>query len=274
MEELAPKAAAAAPRPPLPVLRVAGEAIRDVAFNVRGLCRIAWPYYALAGAMALAAWLAFGGSWAGEFGVGSAGVVVSLGALACAVRWQRHVVTGEPLRGTAPLDARVLRYFLWSLLLGVICAVPVAGTFLLGLAAGPIRRTPEGPTPFALSEAGVALLALGALGGLFLFVRLGLVLPAASVGDRRTGLRSAWAASRGQLLPLAGIVGLLALGIGVLGGVGGLFDAVFRAATDAPEGSTTPWGLALDAALDLLTAVLGASVVANVYRRLVGGQAA
>lgn len=257
----------------LPVLRVVGEALRDVTFNLGGLARIAWPYYALAAVLTLVASLAFGGPWIGELGGGAAGIVLSLGALACAVRWQRHVVLAEPLRGIAPLDRRVARYFLWSLALGVVCAVPAACAMLLGLATGAIRRGADGTAPFALGITGTGLLAAGVLLGLFLFVRLGLVLPAASVGDRRVGPRIAWAASRGQLLPLAGIVALLALGVGMLGAVAGLFDAVFRSAADGGDTATMA-GAVLDALLDLITAVLGASVLAQVYRRLIGPPAA
>ena len=238
----------------LPVLRVVGEALRDVAFNLGGLCRIAWPYYALAAALTLAASLIWDGSWVGEIGSGMAGVVVSTGILACAVRWQRHVVVAEPLRGIAPLDRRVVGYFLWSLGFGLLCGIPPACAMLLGLATGAILHTPDGPAPFALGIPGVVLLAGGVLCGLLLFVRLGLVLPAASVGDRRIGLRAAWKASRGQLVPLAGIVILLALGLGLLGAVAGLFDAVFRSAAGS-GGSATVAGVVIDALLDLVTAV-------------------
>lgn len=254
--------------PKLPVLRVVGESIRDIALNLGGLCRIAWPYYALAAALTLGARLFLGDSWIGELGGGTAGIVLSLGLLACAVRWQRHVVVAEPLRGIAPLDGRVTRYFLWSLALGVICAVPAAGAMLVGLATGAVGRTPEGATPFALGLPGLALLAAGVLAGLYLFVRLGPVLPAASVGQRGVGLRAAWAMTRGQFLPLAGIVVLVALGVFIVGAIAALFEAVFRAAVEAPAGAVTPAGAALDAVLDLLASVLFASVVAHIYRRL------
>ena len=274
---------------PLPVLRLIGESLRDVFGRLGGLARVAWAYYALAAALVLLG-LAAGraaegampaGVLAGAFAVGAAEVVLSLAVLACIVRWQRHVALGEPLRGTAPLDGRVLRYFLRSVLLGLICVLPVAAAALLGFAAGAIVRNPEGSgAPFGIGGAGIAILAGGTVAALLLFARLSLVLPAASVGDRELGLRGSWAATRGHGLRLLVVFLLLLSGLGLLGAVAGMLEALVGAVADATAepggtgtGSAAPLvaGAVLDAALDLLAAVVGASVTARIYLRLTPG---
>jgi hypothetical protein len=274
---------------PLPVLGLIGQSLRDVFGRLGGLARVAWAYYALAAALVLLG-LAVGraaeatmpaGVLAGAFAVGTAEVVLSLAVLACIVRWQRHVALDEPLRGTAPLDGRVLRYFLRSILLGLVCALPVAAAALLGLATGTIVRNPEGSgAPFGIGAAGIAILAGGTVAALLLFARLSLVLPAASVGDRDLGLRGSWAATRGHGLRLLAVFLLLLSGLGLLGAVAGMLEALVGAVADAtaePNEAGTPSvaplvaGAVLDAALDLLAAVVGASATARIYLRLAPG---
>lgn len=266
--------------PRLTVLGVVGDALRDVFGNLPGLVAIAWPYYAVAAALTLAGGLALGGPDAGPggwllsaLGSGTGGIVISLGAVACAVRWQRHVVAGEPLRGIAPLDGRVLRYVTWSLLLGLVAAAPFAAAFALGYATGLIRdQGGAGGTPFALGPAGIALLAAGGLLGALLFVRLGLVLPAVSADDpARPRWRASWEATRGHGARLLGVFVLLGLGMALVGAAGGLIESVF--ATAAADGGERGAGalaasLLFNALVDLVAATVGASAAAQVYRRL------
>jgi hypothetical protein len=265
----------------LPVLGLVGEALRDVFGNLAGLVRIAWPYYALAAALVLAGALlaseepdgtpTLTGAVAPALGGGTAVTILSLCALACIVRWQRHVILGEPLRGIAPLNGRVLRYFLWSVALGLSCAVPLAAAGLAGFSAGLITRTPAGETPYAVGMPGLLLLGAAALVALALFIRLSLVLPAVSADDRSMSLRRSWAATRGNGLRLLGVMVLLALGLGLLGMAAGLLQAALDTAAGGSTGPLAPTslgGAAANAALDLLTAVIGASVAAGIYRRL------
>ena len=263
---------------PLPVLGSVGEALRDVFGRLGGLARVAWAYYALAAALVLLGQLVPGAtSLAAPLGAGMAQVVVSLAVLACIVRWQRHAVLGEPLRGTAPLDGRVLRYFLWSVLLGLICAGPVVAAALLGFATGAVAANPAGGAPFRIGGPGVAILGGGAALALLLFVRLNLVLPAVSVGDQAMGLRASWAATRGHGLRLFAIFVLLLSGLGLLGAAAGMMEALVGAVADAtvePGGNRASpiapliAGAVLNAVLDLLVAVVGASVTARIYLRL------
>jgi hypothetical protein len=259
----------------LPVLGVLGEALHDVLANLDGLARVAWPYYLLAAGLGLLGRLPFGGpaGWLTSFVVsGTAGIVVSLGVLACVVRWQRHLLLGQELRGIAPLDRHVARYGLWSVALALICAVPALLALALGLATGLVDRQEGSAAPLAIGLPGLALLLAGAGLALFLFVRLGLVLPAASIGDRRMGPRGSWAATRSQGLRLVAILVLLALGMGLVGAAAGLLDAAFSLVLGSEPGgnlgaATTT--LVLETVVDLVTAVVGASVTAAIYRRLV-----
>jgi hypothetical protein len=258
----------------LPVLGVLGEALHDVLGNLAGLARVAWPYYLLAAGLGLLGGLPFEGpaGWVTSLVGGTAGIVVSLGVLACVVRWQRHMLLGEALRGIAPLDRHVLRYVVWSLALALICAVPPLVALALGLATGIIDRTEGADTPFAIGVPGLTLLLAGAGVALLLFVRLGLVLPAASVGDRSMGLRGSWAVTRGQGLRLLAVLVLLTLGMGLLGAAAGLLDAALSVALRSePAGGSdaTAATLVIETVVDLVTAVIGASVGAVVYGRLV-----
>lgn len=251
----------------LSVLEPIGEAMRDVGGHLGGLARIAWPYYALAAGLALLATL--GGEALAALGDGTAGIVISLGVLACVVRWQRHTLLGEPLSGIAPLNTRVLRYFVWSVCLCLISAAPVALAAGLGFATGLIRESSGTDQPFRIGMPGIALLVSAGLIGLFLFGRLCLVLPAVSVDNRSLRLRAAWSASRGHGLTLLGVLVLLALGLGLLGSVAGLLEAVLQAASDGNTAPMVSAGVVLDHLVDLVTAMLGASVIAAIYRRLV-----
>lgn len=261
---------------PLPVLAVLGEALSDVFGNLGGLVRIAWPYYALAAVLVLVGSLAFGGAEGGAagslmeaFGAGTAGIVVSLGVPACMVQWQRHVVLGEALDRMAPLTGRVLRYILWSVALGLIAAAPGLAMMALGLATGLIVRPGDGETPFGIGVPGILLLAIGGLAGMYLFVRLALVLPAVSVEDRRMGLGGSLAATRGHGLHLLALAVLAVLGLGLFGAAVGLVTAALTSAFDPQGAGALVVVAALDSIIDLVSAILGAAVGAVVYRRLV-----
>lgn len=256
---------------PLPVLRLLADAMRDLLGNLGGLARIAWPYYALAAACIVGGFALSGGSTVAEYiasllGPGTASIVAGLAVLACTVKWQRHAILGEPLRGTAPLNGRVARYALWSVALGLLCAVPAAVAAGLGFASGLIALDPNGAVPIRVGLPGIVLLAAGAVLSFSLLARLAVFLPGISADDGRLGLRRAWELTRGQGLRLAAVLVVLALAVGLLSMAGsGLFGLV----AGAPGGLLV--GAAVQMALDLLAGVFGASVTAGIYRHLVPG---
>jgi hypothetical protein len=267
----------------LPVLGLIGAAWRDVLGHLPGLARIAWPYYALALALSLLAATTepagangdggLSGTIAWALGAGTAGIVLSLCVLACAVRWQRHVVLAEPLVGIAPLNRRVLRYVWRSIVVGLITASPVVAAGLVGHALGAITATPEAAAPFGIDAAGIGLIVLGMAAAVVLLMRLGLAPVGASVDDGSMGLRASWAATRGHDLRLFGTMVLLALGFGLLGAVGALLQALIAAvgafvAAPAATGAATAAGAVLDALLDLITGMVAASLFAHIYRLL------
>jgi hypothetical protein len=152
--------------------------------------------------------------------------------------------------------------------LGLIAAAPGLAMMALGLGTGLIVRPGDGETPFGIGVPGILLLAAGGLAGIYLFVRLALVLPAVSVEDRRMGLSGSWGATRGHGLHLLALGVLVVLGLGLFGAVAGLVMAALTSAFD-PEGTGALLVVAaLDSIIDLASAILGAAVGAVVYRRL------
>jgi hypothetical protein len=261
----------------LPVLGLLGEALRDVFGNLGGLVRIAWPYYALAAASAVAGFGLSGGSPLGDaiasvLGPGTASILISLAVLACTVTWQRNVVLGEPLRGIAPLTPRVFRYFLRSVLISSLCALPILAAFALAYGLGLVGADPSGEAPFRIGLPGIAVCLLGALTGFLLVLRLILVLPAASVDDRSLTLARSWQLTRGHAWHLLAALLLVGLGLALVGAGLGLIQAALEAA--AVGGSPTlpaVTGIVLQSALSLVTSMTAASLLARAYRTLAGG---
>lgn len=264
---------------PLNVLGLVGDALRDVFGQLAGLARIAWAWYALAAAFALLGVLLSGATPISDFmvslvGGGTVQVILSLAVLACVVRWQRHIVIGEPLRGIAPLSRPVWRYSIWSLALGLVCLLPVVAAGLIALATEAITSNDTGETPFSIDIGGIVLLGIGAVLALLLFARLNLVLPAASVDDRPFGLMRSWLATRGHDLRLLAVFVILLLGLGLLGAVTGLARAVIDTAAGGvsePDVATASAvaSAVLNTGIDLVSAMIGASVTARLYQLLV-----
>lgn len=178
--------------PKLPILRFVRHAHLDLLANLPGAARAAglwgltaWVLAALGGNLVLLAELA---------------LVLGVGALA--VAWHRRLILGESLpRLIAPIDARVGRYLLLSVLVGALIIVPVA------LASAVLAGAGTG-------NAATALLMLAAgVGGLYVAMRLQLAFPAAAVGDPRGTLRASWAATAGSGWRLCG--GFLAVSLPV-----------------------------------------------------------
>lgn len=259
----------------LPVLPVVGEALRDVLGNLGGLARIAWPYLAIAVLLILLGTFALGrrdGDLGGEIaqlgGVGLASLVMSIATLACAVKWQRHVVLGERLAGIAPLNGRALRYAVWSFLIGAFCLLPIAVAALVGVGTGLIAHQENGETPFTLGTPGILLLGLGCLGSVYLYARLMLVTPAISVDQRQLRARASWAATSGQAMRLIAILVLFALGVGIVGFVLRLLATPLISVLPTDGGTADAVTQILKSMVDLVTVAAGASVTAQIYRRL------
>jgi hypothetical protein len=267
-------------RAKLPVFSQVGAAWRDVLANLPGLARIAWPYYALALALSLLVMAGHAGDAEGglagliapALGEGTAAIVLSLCTLACTVRWQRHVVLGEPLRGIAPLNLRVLRYAFWGFVVGLVAVLPVAAAALAGYAMGAIALEPEATIPLAVDVIGIGLLVLGAAASIVVVMRLGPVTVAVSADDRATGFRRAWEATRGNGLRLLGVMLLLVLSFGALGFLLGL--AIGAANLPTEPGIAAAVERTAGSLVELVSGVVIASVTARVYRTLVAGEPA
>jgi hypothetical protein len=261
----------------LPVLGLLGDALRDVFGNLGGLARIAWPYYALATASAILGFALTGGSAVAEtvaavLGPGTASILTALAVLACTVKWQRHVVLAEPLSGIAPLNGRVLRYFLWSVLVSLLCALPILAGLALAFALGLLGADPTGETAFRIGPAGILVCVATGLVGFLLILRLVLVLPAVSVDDRSVTLRRSWQLTEGNALRLLAALLLLGLGLAMLGALLGLVQAALESgASDSGQLVPLTTGIGLQAAVNLLASMAAASLVARAYRMLASG---
>ena len=260
--------AQAAPRS---VLGLLGFALRDVLGNLAGLARIAWPYYALA-AVCAALGFAFAGAGtlgdlANLFGPGTASLVTGIAVVACTVSWQRHVILGEPLAGTAPLNGRVARYFLWSMVISLICAVPILAGFGAVFGLGLAYPDPAGEGTFSIQPVGIMLCVAAFLLGVVLILRLILVLPAISVDDRTMTFARSWQVTRGHGLRLAGALLLLTAGLALFGALMALVVAALEA---AGEGSLVAPVLALilQATVNLVATIAAASLIARAYALL------
>ena len=178
----------------LPAGRLARHAYLDAVGNWRGLVRVGGPWLLLAWALLL---LARGGS---VFFMMAADLAATVGAAAVAVAWHRHILLGEPLtRRMAPLDARVARYFVLTVLLALLVgAVPLLAFLLLG--GGAPLGAPEGDVAPGGGGGGLALLLLPAiaLACLYVALRLQLVFPATAIEDRGITLARSWGLTRGN----------------------------------------------------------------------------
>jgi hypothetical protein len=211
----------------LPAGRLARHAYLDTLGNLRGLVRIGGPWLLLAWALLL---LARGGY--GIFGA-AANLAVTLGVAAIAVAWHRHILLGEPLTARmAPVDARVARYFMLTVLIAIaLTALPMLLLFLLGGGAMMGASTPgeEAAPPSTLA---LALVPVTLLACLYAALRLQLVFPATAIGDARMSFKRSWALTGGNgwrlfagfllvTMPVAGAAIALALFLGWMAEVTG-----------------------------------------------------
>lgn len=127
------------------------------------------------------------------------GVLAVIASLWIAVAWHRFALTGETAAGWVPRfhGSEIMAYLGRSILIGILV---VLGIVVVSIPVGIISI---GVPPLA------GLLSLILIGlGAYLFFRLGVMLPAAALGEKLT-LGAAWDATRGQsatILMLALIV--------------------------------------------------------------------
>lgn len=192
--------------------------------------------------------------------------VILVAGFAVPVAWHRWLLLHDETAWAAPVTLRVVAYALWGMLISILAAVPIAIVMLaLGFGMG---SPGSGAPPLDGARAlAVAVASLGGLTlGLYLTVRLSLVLPARAIGERTLGLAQAWRVTQPHAWRLV-LVTLLtvlppALAIGALGGLLGLV-------TWLPGILST----AIGTAGLLLNASFLAAALSLAYRHIVGAPA-
>ena len=176
----------------LPAWRLARHAYLDVLGNANGLVRIGGLWLVASWALVM-----LGRSF--PLLAAAADVAIALGAAAVAVAWHRHIIDGEALAGrVAPVDARVLRYFVLTILIALVVGVVPLGVVLL-LAGG-------GDTAVGEGSAGLGLLLIPPvmLACIYGAMRVQLVFPATAIGDQSVTLARSWAVTDGNGWRLVG----------------------------------------------------------------------
>jgi hypothetical protein len=177
----------------LPAGRLAWHAYLDAIGNWRGLVRVGGPWLLLAWALLL---LARGGS---ALFTAAADLAAMVGAAAVAVAWHRHILLSEPLtQRMAPLDARVARYFVLTVLLAfLVGAAPLLALLLLG--GGAALGEPGGDVaPDGGSGLALLLVPATVLACLYVALRLQLIFPATAIEDRGMTFSHSWGLTRGN----------------------------------------------------------------------------
>ncbi len=171
----------------LPAWRLARHAYLDVLANLQGLLQIGGLWLILGWALLML------GRTSGLFGA-AADIAVALGAAAIAVAWHRHILHQEPLTARfAPIDARVVRYFMFTVLLAfVVGVIPLTLLMLTGGGAA----DPEAPAQS--SGLGLLLVPLLMIACIYVAMRLQLIFPATAIGDQALTVARSWAVTAGN----------------------------------------------------------------------------
>jgi hypothetical protein len=199
----------------LPVGRLVRHAYLDAIGNFRGLVRVGGLWLLLSWALLM---LARGGS---ALFMAAADLALTVGAAAIAVAWHRHILLDEPLtKRMAPLDPRVARYFVLTVLVALLMSTLPALVFVLTGGAALLSGAPDSTPPSLLP---VILGPATALACLYIALRLQLVFPATAIGDATTSFARSWELTRGHGWRLLGgfllvtlPVGAVAVGLAVL----------------------------------------------------------
>lgn len=182
-------------------------------------------------------------------------IVTLVSSLWIAVAWHRFVLLKEEPGAILPSwhGAEILRYFGWSIVIGLILAL--AG-FLLGLVAGLVV------IPLAASAPSIATIIMTIVVGgpvAILFYRFGLKLPAVATGHELS-LGDAWARTEnsiGTLLQLAVIA--------ILGGL-----AVQLPSTLNPDPASTI-NVVYSLVVNWIVMMIGVSILTTLYSHFVDG---
>lgn len=202
----------------LPVGRLVRLAYLDVLGHQQGLLQVGGLWLLLSWALLL---LAHSGLVLFSL---AADLAITLGAAAIAVAWHRHILEDAPLTDRmAPVDARVARYFILTVLLAFLVGVPPLLVLVLtggaSMLAGGEQTAPEG------GGIGLLLVPASMVACLYAAQRLQLLLPAAAIRDTGMTPARSWAMTRGNgwrllagfalvTLPLAVVMIVLMLALG------------------------------------------------------------
>ena len=171
----------------LPSWRLARHAYLDVLANAQGLLQVGGLWLLLSWALLML------GRSSALFGA-AADLVVAIGAAAIAVAWHRHILHNEPLTARfAPVDARVVRYFVFTVILAFVVGV-IPLTLLLMTTGGTAEAGAE-PEGAGLSLLLVPLLMVACI---YVAMRLQLIFPATAIGDQALTLARSWAVTDGN----------------------------------------------------------------------------
>lgn len=181
----------------LPVAEILRKSVSLVWEKRAFALAVSWPYALAAALIAAAAGFAPERTTVEESGTGDAiqgiaafaqGLLLSI----LAVYWHRNILLHETEAPAVPLrfDAPVWRFIGYMLALALVV---FAVTFAGAMAAVALSGGSSG----GAATIGLVMIPL-VLGAMTLMFRLALALPAAAVGDRKTGLRRSWALTRGN----------------------------------------------------------------------------
>ncbi|MBE9635957.1 hypothetical protein [Salipiger mangrovisoli] len=175
-------------------------------------------------------------------------VLAVLASLWIAVAWHRFVLTGEEPRGWLPQwhGGEILGYFGRSILIGLV--------IFLGMMVSAIPVALVGAAVPGLAP--ILVFGLVGLGG-YLFFRLGLILPAAALGEKLT-LKQAWRATSDD----DGAVVTLALLV-----IGGSLLVELPALIDDSAGSIV--NLVYGLVINWFATMIGISVLTSLYGHFV-----
>jgi hypothetical protein len=169
----------------LPSWRLARHAYLDVVANAQGLVQVG-------GLWLLLSWALYMLGRSSPVFEAAADLVVAIGAAAIAVAWHRHILGNEPLTARfAPVDARVIRYFVFTVALAFVVGV-IPLTFLLLTTGGGYEGEPRG------GGLGLLLVPVMMIACIYVAMRLQLIFPATAVGDKGLTLSRSWAVTDGN----------------------------------------------------------------------------
>lgn len=169
----------------LPAGRLARHAYLDVLGNLQGLLRVGGLWLTLSWALMML------GRGVPLLGL-AADLAVALGAAAVAVAWHRRILVAEVVAGRmAPVDRRVVRYFVLTVMLAFLVGV-LPLMFLLAM-MGPGAEGAQATPGFGALLAPVLMVTC-----VYVAMRLQLVFPATAIDDRAITPSRSWAITRGN----------------------------------------------------------------------------